>query len=148
MSLRCKKINGQSGFSLIEILIVLAIVALLVALVMPGYRSQVRKSSRTEAYSKLNEILLAQERYFVENKTYTNDLTELSYSRANRLPTEQSLYFVSASDCDGGSDEKKLARCVLITATANPETDQINDVVADVGPDLSINSRGRKEGHW
>jgi prepilin-type N-terminal cleavage/methylation domain-containing protein len=51
---------GRRGFSLIEILTVLAIVAVLAALTLPGFRDQVMKGRRAEAREALQEIQLAQ----------------------------------------------------------------------------------------
>lgn len=59
-----------TGFTLIELMVVVAIIAILSAVAYPLYTNQVLKSRRTEARVALNEISLAQERYFTVNGSY------------------------------------------------------------------------------
>lgn len=63
-------IRRKNGFSLVEIMIVVAIIALLVAIGFPAYKIFVRKAKTAEAVSHLNMIRLLQESYRVENDTY------------------------------------------------------------------------------
>jgi type IV pilus assembly protein PilE len=77
-----KKVNRASGFTLIELMIVLAIVAIIIAIALPGYQEQIRKTKRSIARGELLEVLGRQEQYFVNNKTYADLLTKLGYSEA------------------------------------------------------------------
>ncbi len=63
--------NKHRGFSLIELMIVVGIVALLAAVVYPSYQEQVRKARRGQAKADLSEILQDAERYYSVNNTYT-----------------------------------------------------------------------------
>lgn len=64
------------GFTLIELIITMLIVALLVSLALPSFRDSVRKSRRSDAMNGILDLQLAQERYRVNNTTY-GTLTEL-----------------------------------------------------------------------
>lgn len=58
------------GFTLVELMVVVAVMVILTTIAYPLYTQQVRKSHRTEARVVLNEIALAQQRYFTVNGRY------------------------------------------------------------------------------
>lgn len=60
----------KKGFTLIEIMVVVAIVAILAALALPAFLDSVRKSRRSEGMDTLMDIHLTQERYRVNNPDY------------------------------------------------------------------------------
>jgi type IV pilus assembly protein PilE len=60
----------RSGFTLIELMVVVAIIAILVAVSLPLYQESVRKSKRTEAKATLMRIAQLEERYYTVNSTY------------------------------------------------------------------------------
>ena len=62
--------SRHSGFSLIELMVVVAIVAILVAVAYPSYTDSVRRSNRSDARATLLQIAQNLERYFTENNTY------------------------------------------------------------------------------
>jgi len=64
----------HSGFTAIELLIALALVALLAMVAAPGFMSALRKSRRAEAIMALAELQHAQERWRSNNAAYTDDL--------------------------------------------------------------------------
>jgi type IV pilus assembly protein PilE len=61
------------GFSLIELMVTLAIVAVLAAIAIPSYRQYVLRSHRAEGKSALLNIAAAQEKFYVQNNTYADD---------------------------------------------------------------------------
>ena len=78
----------SSGFTLIELMIVVVIVAILASIAIPAYNQQIRKSRRTEAKTALLDLAGREERYFNANtgtNAYTNVSTNLGY--AATLPT-------------------------------------------------------------
>ena len=67
------KARGKSvyaGFTLIELMIVVAIVALLASLAYPAYTDSVRKGRRAEARAALTNFLQQEERYYTQNGSY------------------------------------------------------------------------------
>ncbi|MFB9066619.1 type IV pilin protein [Pseudofulvimonas gallinarii] len=68
-------LKGAAGFTLIELMIVVAIIGLLSAIAYPNYVEYVRKSKRADGKALLNRIAGEQERFFTARGQYTNALT-------------------------------------------------------------------------
>ncbi|MFZ5907520.1 MAG: type IV pilin protein [Nitrospirota bacterium] len=64
----------KRGFTLIELIIVVAIIGILAMIAIPGYIGQQRNATRTEAYSNLQNLRLLEEQYFADNGNYTISL--------------------------------------------------------------------------
>ncbi len=63
------------GFNLLELMIVLAIVAFLSVLAMPSFMKFFAKAKRTEAYTQLRSLYMAEKIYFAEKGKYTTNLS-------------------------------------------------------------------------
>ena len=64
----------QSGFTLVELIIVIAILGILAMITIPAYVGQQRKAVRTEAFSNLANLRLLEEQFYAENGIYTASL--------------------------------------------------------------------------
>jgi prepilin-type N-terminal cleavage/methylation domain-containing protein len=62
------KLNDQRGFNLIELMIVIAIIALLIGIGVPTWQSMVRNGNETSAIQSLNTIRTLQTQYASKNK--------------------------------------------------------------------------------
>ena len=124
--------HGKStGFTLIEVLIVVAIIALLAAIAYPSYIDQVRKARRGDGHDTLLNIRLQEEKWRANNTSYTNNLTKFGYAGDSAQDTPEGWYKVSVS----GASETAY----LITAAA--QNDQVND---DGCTSITINQDGNK----
>jgi type IV pilus assembly protein PilE len=85
-----------SGFTLIELMIVVAIIAIIATIAYPTYTDQVRKARRTEAKAFLMAAAARQERLFTNTGAYTNNMTTLGYGN-NPETTEDGWYSVAAT---------------------------------------------------
>jgi type IV pilus assembly protein PilE len=102
----------EYGFSLIEIMIVVAIVGILSAIAIPAYGSYVRKSRRSEAITTLLTTQRAYEAYFLQNSTY------VGVNNTVTLPTTTNYVIENAATPTDTSYE--------IKATANTNSSQAN----------------------
>jgi len=129
------------GFSLLEMLVVMAIVALLYSQVLPGYHRYTLRANRADALVILNDIAQAQERYRAEHRRYTEDLSILGYSidsASGGVLSSGEHYSVNAQHC---SDAIEL--CSLLTARAlGAQREDANDNSGH----LSLDTRGIKKG--
>lgn len=62
--------NKHKGFSLIELMIVIAVVGILASIAVPSYQEHIRKSKRADAQGALYGLSAVMERFFTENNTY------------------------------------------------------------------------------
>ncbi len=133
--LACTNLSKSSkGFSLIELLIAMAIMGILVAVAMPVYTNSVIRSNRAEAKNELMQVAADQERFFSSNNTYINDATPLQTPTvADRdRTTTNAWYVISVDACAGGA----ITNCFIATAT--PQGNQ----AADVCTTMTITSTG------
>lgn len=70
----------QTGFTLIEVMIVVVIVAILASIAYPSYLEYVLRSNRTEGQALLSDAAARQERYFAQNNSYADTTGKLGMS--------------------------------------------------------------------
>ena len=117
----------QSGITLVELLIVVAILALISAFAYPSYERYVTNSKRTTATSALLQIADRQQQFFMDNKTYADDLTDLGFAAnpwviaddgtASTAGDPESVYSISLSN----------VAATTYTITAAPLHGQLRD---------------------
>ena len=76
-------LGSERGFTLIEILIVILILAILAAVAIPKYQGIRKKAARTEAKSNLLSLSLALEHHYAENGNYGTDGNYTYYQTAS-----------------------------------------------------------------
>jgi type IV pilus assembly protein PilE len=98
---------SASGFTLIELMIVVVVVSVLAAIAFPSFMDSIRKSRRSEAFTALNNVQQAQERYRGNNSTYTTNLTAAPTATPSGLGltalTPGGYYTVSIASADATS---------------------------------------------
>ncbi|MBA6391651.1 type IV pilin protein [Colwellia sp. BRX10-3] len=119
-----------NGFTLVELLIAVAIVGILAAVAFPSYTDFVSRSNRTEAQRELLRIANMQEQFYVDTRAYTADMTKLGLGK-DPFITENSYYSIDAELANGG---------FVLTATAL-EPQKSNDSSCQT---LSVSETGKK----
>lgn len=75
--------HGRRGFTLIEIMIAVAIISILAAIALPSFMDSVRKSRRSEAFTALSAVQQAQERWRGNRALYASDAQLTIATNAN-----------------------------------------------------------------
>ena len=118
------------GFTLIEVMIVVAVVAILAAIALPSYNDSVRKSRRAQAKTDMLELVQVLERTYTTDRSYTR-YSSLS-APLNQSPREGTArYAIAISDVSA----------TTYTLTATPQGAQANDTRCGT---LTINQMGVK----
>ena len=119
--------KSQRGFSLIELMIVVTVIAILGTLAVSSYRQYVLRANRAEAWSALLQVQTGEEKYYMQNTTYTADLTPtglgLSLNGALTLNGNYTITVVPTA-CAAGATS-----CTYV-ATATATGTQVKDLAA------------------
>lgn len=83
-----KIISNEKGFTLIELMIVVAIIAILAAVAYPSYKEYVAKSRRAEAKTILLSAQQWMERFYSENFRYDKNSANVSVTDASQFPSK------------------------------------------------------------
>jgi prepilin-type N-terminal cleavage/methylation domain-containing protein len=70
LRLRVSRVGDESGFTLVELLVTVTIVAILLAIAVPSYLGYQRKATETSAESNLRAVLPAVEAFHQDHATY------------------------------------------------------------------------------
>jgi len=116
----------QTGFTLVELIIVVAIISILASIAIPAYNGYVETSKRSDAQASLMALAIAQEKYRASNPTYTTVITDLNGVSS---ASESGYYTLAVTVASGAT----------FTATATP--DGWTDSNGNCSP-MSINQDG------
>ena len=153
-----KKLKEQ-GFTLIELMVTVAIVGLLSAIAYPAYTSSILKGKRAQGRTALVALMQQQERYFTERNCYSGFTTASTGVATASAPSPaaacggvtaasvpfktfsgdnlvNSSYLLSADVCPTSTGTLSIAECVRVVATPTG-----NDSIVGT---LSITSTGTK----
>jgi type IV pilus assembly protein PilE len=130
----------QSGFTLLELMIVVAVVGILAAIAYPSYTSSVVKGKRAQGRAAVAELLQQQERYMTQRNCYLAFTTNAAGVATALAPSPStacggvtaasvpfktvsgdalgsSHYLLSAGLCTANGANLSIADCVQVTAT-------------------------------
>ena len=121
---RWSRRRNRRGLTLIELMIVIAVVGILAALALPSYFDSVRKGRRSEAIAALAQVQQAQERWRANRSSYAVSLTAAPSATPPGLgmssaTTSGGLYTLAVDAAD--------ATGYTLSATAATGTSQAND---------------------
>jgi type IV pilus assembly protein PilE len=143
-----RKISKALGFTLIELMIVVAVIGVLAAVAYPSYKDSVRKSRRVDAQSALTDAAQRLEAFYARNAQYTVDMTDLGYDNANwnlvpqDVPNADQYYRIRLLNIGGCNVEN----CYRLEA--RPRNDQANDRVDRYRLWSTGRKQRRESGAW
>lgn len=123
----------QHGFTLIEILIVIAIVGILAAIAIPSYTQYMTQTRRLDAKAFLQEVAGEQVRFFSDNNRFATTMTELGYGEEDTQDSPDGHYTISIANL--------VPTSFTLTATVVSTGQQAND---DKCGNLTLDSTGLK----
>ncbi len=92
--------KNMQGVTLIELMIVVVIIALLALVSYPSYREFAARAKRNEAKAALLQIATNQERQYLQNNSFTQDLTALGFPTTPTFTTDSGSYVVTVTAAD------------------------------------------------
>lgn len=119
------------GVTLIELMIALAIIAIIAAVGYPMYSAQAEKTRRTEGKEALSNTALKQQQFFQQRRRYTSNVMELYDGIGATMETRSGYYTISAELTGGGTG-------FTLTATPIADSPQEGDYT------LTLNHLGQK----
>ena len=91
------------GVTLVELMIVVIVLGILAAVAYPNYRDAAARAKRNEAKAALLQIATNQERFYLNNNTYTTDMTLLGFAGAGNVVTDSGSYSVNVDNADANN---------------------------------------------
>jgi type IV pilus assembly protein PilE len=84
------------GVTLIELMIVVVVVSILAAVAFPNYREYAARAKRNEARAALLQLATNQERFYLNNNTFSADMTDLGFAN-DPFTTDSGSYVVDVT---------------------------------------------------
>jgi type IV pilus assembly protein PilE len=140
-----ERMRHEPGFTLLELLIVMAVIMVLTTLAYPSYADHIRKTRRIEGQVALIEAMQQQERYFMRNNTYLAFGAAAPAPGAGQFRTwsgasaARSAYEIAGEACPG----QAITDCIELRAT--PGTAHVDGRFTDPACGaLTLDSAGRR----
>ena len=124
----------QRGLTLIELMVVVAVISILAGIAYPLYSEQVQKSRRADGRAAVATIAAAQERFYTVQGRYTANLGSLSIDSTLQGGDSESGYYTLAI----------VAAANTFTVTATPASGKSQ--ASDDCTTMTINEAGTKGG--
>ena len=116
--------RNTSGFTLMELMIVVAIVAILAAIALPSFADQMRKSRRAEAVTALQDAQLRLEKWRVDHSSFADSGVAIPASShyAFAITDAAANAYTISADPSTASQKKDVCGKLAITNTAGVVT--------------------------
>lgn len=133
--------RNQKGFSLVELMVVVAIIGILAAIAIPSLQKYMAKARQSEAKTSLASLYTAEKAFFAEYNTYTGDFGAIGFQpegqlryltgfngvgpalaafgyRAPSPPGQLDGLFNTAMACDAPGTNPRVRPCIMMPESA------------------------------
>jgi type IV pilus assembly protein PilE len=131
----------SKGFTLIELMIVVAIVGILAAIAYPSYQEQIRSSRRGDCAGALAGLANAMERFYTTNNTYVGAAVG---GGANGAPNPLVLNYPATCPLDGGTAPTYNLTIAATASTYTLSAAPVGTQAADTCGTLTLTNTGSK----
>lgn len=114
----------QRGVTLMELLIVVAIISIIASVAYPSYTQFVTRSKRAVAAGALLQIADRQQQFFMDNKRYAGSMTSLGYASDSIMIDEEGGVVTTADDGRVYNIQISASNIVTYELTATPQLNQ------------------------
>lgn len=83
--------RSQGGVTLIELMIVIAVIGILAAIAYPNYQQYLIKSARAAAQAQMMDLANRQQQFLLANRAYATTATQLNYSLSSDLTSRYTM---------------------------------------------------------
>jgi type IV pilus assembly protein PilE len=135
------KMSLQHGVTLMELLIVVAIISIIAAVAYPNYTQFVTRSKRSVGATAMLQVADRQQQFFMDNKRYAASLTNLGYDNDSIMIDDEGQVVTTASDDRIYNIRISASNIVTYELTATP---QLNQAKKDNCGSLTITQTGAK----
>lgn len=137
--------RGQDGFTLIELMIVVAVVAILAAIAYPSYQEQIAKSRRADAQRALSEAEQYLRRYFAAKDTYEDAALPNGLTTSPRPGSGNAAYNIvlieDDAEVDAITEDYATVFIVRAVRTGSMANDRCGDLeVTNTGKKTQLNA--------
>ena len=132
----------SGGFTLIELMITMLVIAILAAIAYPIYEHQVQESRRTEARTALLELAAREQRYYATNNAYTSDPTNLGYTGQWPIVIGSGWYQIETPNVNNSPPSFTLTAKVVAGSVQSQDNTCASFTVNSDGTQTSTNSGG------
>jgi type IV pilus assembly protein PilE len=126
-------VKRARGFTLIELVIVVAVIGILVAIAVPSYQTHLRKARRAEAQTYLLDIANLQQQYLLDARAYALGVGALTALNKPPPSSVSNFYTVVVDPAT-----PTIPPSFIVTATPKPGPQQVDGT-------LSVDNTGRKQ---
>ena len=143
--MKCLKNSASGGFTLIQVLVALAVIAILAGIAFPAYQEVMRKARRAEGRAALYQLMMQQERFYSQRNSY------IAFSFGATGEDERQFKWFSGNSPSGSAYEIRGEACAsdtirnCVRLVAAPGTANVNPSFEDpLCGELSLASTGEK----
>lgn len=130
IDLRGRSMKLQRGFTLIELMVVVAIIAIIAAVAVPSYLRYGIRARRADGQELLLRVANAQERYYATNNHY-GSLNQLGYTTAASKLSEKGYYSLDMKPASDSTSALEYTATAVVVASGPQSKDDCDNLTID-----------------